>query len=449
MAKTETNHLKRRMFLGSAGTLGTKLPGASVAPSEFLPQTNLAGVTLEELRKRYRDELFGNILPFWEKYGIDHEFGGLMHALDYDGTAVSTNKVSWFQGRAIWVYSFLYNHLDRNPRYLHLAKATKDFLLKNAPQPDGWWAEEFDRSGKVIRPFCGDLYGMYFAAEGLQEYAWAAQDDEARDTAFRLMKQLRRRIAEPDFRCMDTNVAGQRTQGLWMVNLNNARQMIARWPDPELESLLNESIDQVINRHFNPEIGLNNEVLNRDLTRPAEQAAKSLLGHSIETLWMIAEEATRRGDRTLWNTCTERIRRHLDVGWDHVYGGLSEWVNVDHGGYVWPEYTPVGTSLKFRFVGEYFYLKPLWALHEILVATLNIIEQTGAEWAVRYFNLAQQLIDEKFSMKKRGLPGYMLFADRRMTYLPHTARQDNYHPPRQLMLSLLALDRMIQKQDRA
>jgi hypothetical protein len=32
-----------------------------------------------------------------------------------------------------------------------------------------------------------------------------------------------------------------------------------------------------------------------------------------------------------------------------------------------------------------------------------------------------------------------------MTYVPHTARQDNYHPPRQLMLALLTLDRMMKK----
>ncbi len=92
-----------------------------------------------------------------------------------------------------------------------IARKTKDFLLKNAPQPDGWWAEEFSREGQVIKPFSGDLYGMYFAAEGLQEYAWAARDEQARDLAFALMKKLYGRIQEPDFRCMDTDTPGQRT----------------------------------------------------------------------------------------------------------------------------------------------------------------------------------------------------------------------------------------------
>jgi hypothetical protein len=88
-------------------------------------------------------------------------------------------------------------------------------------------------------------------------------------------------------------------------------------------------------------------------------------------------------------------------------------------------------------------MKPLGALNEILIATLNILEQTGAEWAARYFDKAQQLIDEKYSRKKHSQPGYMLFADRRMTPTTHTARQDNYHPPRQLMLCILTLDRML------
>ena len=46
-------------------------------------------------------------------------------------------------------------------------------------------------------------------------------------------------------------------------------------------------------------------------------------------------------------------------------------------------------------------------------------------------------------MKKHGKPGYMLFADRRMTHQPRSARQDNYHPLRQLMLSLRTLDRLL------
>ena len=103
----------------------------------------------------------------------------------------------------------------------------------------------------------------------------------------------------------------------------------------------------------------------------------------------------------------------------------------------------MGTDLAFRSSGEHHYMKALWALHETLIATLMVFERTRAAWAAGYFGLAQQLIDERFSMRRRGLPGCMLFADRQMTPQEHVARQDNYHPPRQWMLCLLLLERML------
>jgi hypothetical protein len=160
---------------------------------------------------------------------------------------------------------------------------------------------------------------------------------------------------------------------------------------------------------------------------------------------MVMDEADRRGDRALWETCAERIHRPLEVGWDNVYGGIAQWVNISQGCYTWPPETPVGTNFAFRFVGEYNYMKTLWGMNEALVATLRVFERTRAEWAARYFGKAYQTIDERFRLKKRGLPGYVLFTDRQFPFESHASRQDNYHPLRQLMLSILTLDRMIGK----
>ncbi|MCW5982957.1 MAG: AGE family epimerase/isomerase [Bryobacteraceae bacterium] len=402
----------------------------------------LAGMELGELRSRYRRDLFDVMLPFWDRHGVDREFGGVMHGLDYDGACIRTDKQLWFQGRAIWVYSFLYNHFGRDERHLEIARKTRDFVLARAVQPDGWWAEELSREGKIVRPFQGDVYGMYFMAEGLLEYAWAAKDERARTLALELLRKLHRHIESPGAQMPGTG-PGVRPQGLWMVNLRIATQTLARWREPEVEAIAGQAVDAIVNRHYNPDIGLNNENLNHDFSRPKGEETKSLLGHSIETLWMVMDEASRRGDPKLWDLCASRIRRHLEVGWDHVFGGLSQWINVDQGGYVWPVERPVGTDLSFKFVGEFHYMKTLWALTEVLVASLNVFERTRAEWAARFFGMAQDTIDEKFSRRRRGQPGFMLFAGRRMTQQPHVARQDNYHPPRQLMLNLLTLDRML------
>jgi mannose/cellobiose epimerase-like protein (N-acyl-D-glucosamine 2-epimerase family) len=436
--------MRRRNFLASAaaGLLAASGKAKTAAQSDSAG-LRLAGLPLADLRKRYHDELHTVMLPFWEKHGVDHQSGGVMHGLDYDGTLVHSDKLLWFQGRAIWVYSYLFNHFGRNPRHLEIARRTREFALRHAQQPDGWWAELLARDGTVRRGFHGDVYGMYFVAEGLQEYAHAAGDEESYRMAHGLLKKLERHIEDPNVVIPGTPGPGCRPQGIWMVNLNIATQMLRRRHDPELERLAQRSVDAVVRRHYNPDIGLNNENLNYDFSRPAGEETKCLPGHSIETLWMVMEEAARTRDRGLWDMCAGRIRRHIEVGWDWVYGGLSQWVNVGRGDYVWPVERPVGTDLEFNFRGEYHYMKTLWSLNEILVACLNVFERTRAEWAARFFAMAQHVIDSKFSRRQHGQPGYMLFADRRMTQQPHVARQDNYHPVRQLMLNLAALDRML------
>lgn len=451
--------MRRRRFLSALGvaSLGAALPRVSSAEAgDAAPcpssetGTQLAGMSLHKLRQSFQLELFDVVLPFWDKHGIDHEYGGVMCSLDYDGTLVNSEKLMWFQGRALWVYSYLYNHFGQDARHLEIARKIKDFVLTHGKQDDGWWVEKLSREGKVLKPFGGDIEGVYFIAEGLQEYAVAAKDEQARDMALGILKKLfgyfnrpEFRYAGPDFPNLNPDGPCVRPQGTWMLNLNIATQMLQKWKDPEIEAIADHALDAIVHRHYNPEIGLNTEMLYFDFTRPEGEERKVRLGHDVEVMWMAMDEADRRGDRETWNKCSERIRRHLEVGWDDIYGGMAQWVNVSQGGYEWPPETPVGTNFSFRFVGEYNYMKTLWGMNEVLVATLRVFERTKAEWAARYFSKAYQTIDERFRLRKRGLPGYVLFTDRQFTFAPHAARQDNYHPLRQLMLCIRTLDRMI------
>ncbi len=407
------------------------------------PIHEIAGMTLQELRKQYHNELFEDYLPFWDRYGIDHKFGGFVCSLDYDGTLVNDHKLLWFQGRGIWVYSFLYNNFNKNPSYLETAKRAKNFMLAFFPQKDGTWAELVSREGKMLKPFSGDLFGMYFAAEGLQEYAHASGDNEAREMALRMMKQLFAKLKDPAVPDPETGMMGVRSQGVWMVIIRTSTQMLRRWPDTEIAAMAASSIDVVVHNHFNPAFGLTTETLNLDYTRPREMANITVCGHSIETLWMIMDEALRRGDNGLYDLCAERLRHHLDVCWDHIFGGLADSINVNQGAYQWPVDTPVGTNYQFREVGEYKWNKTSWSFDEVLISTMNVIENRGSDWAVRYFDLAHETFYKKMSLKPHGLPLFMAFAEREMSFQPHAVRQENYHHARQLMLNLLALDRMI------
>ena len=402
------------------------------------PVDQLASLSLPDLHRRYHRELFDEQLLFWNRCGIDHELGGFQCSLSYDGSRVNHDKFVWFQGRGLWVWSFLYNNLKRDPALLEVARDTKDFLLKHFPQPDGSWASMVTREGQLVAPET-DVYGRYFAVEGLFEYAHAAGDSEAHYLALTMFKQLfREEIERPG------GHSGTRPQGFWMVNINIATQFLRRESDPDVSQIADRAIEAVIEKHYNPDIQLNNEELRHDFARPPGEETKCNLGHSLETLWMVMEEARRRGDDQLADVCTGRIHRHLNVGWDWIHGGLAMWVNVDQGGYEWPVEQVPGTDVEFRSVGEYNYTKTLWSLDEVLVATLLVQERGGEAWAADYFTRTQQVIDDKFSMKRQhGEPTYVLFSDRNLTPSERSVRQDNYHRLRALTLNILTLDRMI------
>jgi len=127
--------VKRRVFLGLTGAAGLQSVIASLGRAQSVNgppkdatapgELRLAGMSLAELRQRLYDQLFQVLLPFWDKHGIDHQYGGLMCSLDYDGTLLNTGKNLWFLGRAIWVYSFLYNHFGNDPQYLEVAKSSR------------------------------------------------------------------------------------------------------------------------------------------------------------------------------------------------------------------------------------------------------------------------------------------------------------------------------------
>ena len=187
-------------------------------------EVQLAGMSLTELRESFHDQLFKQLLPFWAKHGIDDEYCGIICSLDYDDTRVNTEKTLWLQGRAIWVYSFLYNHFGKNPEYLDVARKIKEFVFTHALKEDGWWAEELPQEGKVLRPFSGDTEGMYFIVEGLQEFAMASGDDGSREYASALLKKLFRSFNSPDFRYggadfqyLWNSKQAVRPQGLWFL----------------------------------------------------------------------------------------------------------------------------------------------------------------------------------------------------------------------------------------
>ncbi|MCP5112711.1 MAG: hypothetical protein GY953_17945, partial [bacterium] len=193
--------MKRRTFLGAPLGGTTLLTGcANRAGVAGASVEELAGLTLEELRDQYRRDLFGDFLPFMEKYVIDHEYGGFLCNTDRDGTNITKNKRTWYEGRGIWVYSFLYNHVARESKYLEVARKSIEFILKSKPAArDAMWPTGFTREGKPLSTPDTAVYGDLFVAEGLAEYSKAAAEPKCWDLAKDIVLKCVRVYDRPDY----------------------------------------------------------------------------------------------------------------------------------------------------------------------------------------------------------------------------------------------------------
>ena len=394
---------------------------------------------LKELAARYRRDLFEDFLPFMERFVIDHELGGFMCNADYLGNRVDDKKLSWFEGRGSWVYAFLYNNLAREKKYLDIARRSLELVLKSKPSSDELWSKELSRQGKPITPPDIEVYGDLFIAEGLAEVSKASGDKALWDEAKELVLKCVRIYDRPDYRPSIGQTylgkdarpfPGARIQGVWMVLIRVITQMREMRDDADLEKIAGSCVDALMNHHFNPAFRLNNELLNHDLSRPANEYAQLVYtGHCIETLWMVLLEAKRLKNETLFATVAERFRRHVEVAWDDVYGGVfRNLMNVDDN----------------RWTLD----KVLWAQEEVLIGSLMIFEETSAEWARDLFDRAYEYVQRTYPLRRHGSPIWMYAGNRKVDFEEFKTRPkriENYHHPRHLMLNLLSFERMIKK----
>ena len=434
--------MKRRKFFSAlAGTSVLLAPGCNWEKDKGTIKNSimvsdkgmLAGLSLDTLLKQYKYYFFDDFLPFMDKYVVDHKYGGFMCNTDRDGTNITQNKTTWYEGRGIWVYSFLYNKIAGEQKYLDVARKSVEFILKNEPEGDTLYVDIFTREGKPVGEPSTSIYGDLFVANGLSEYSKATGDDVYWEKAKSILFKCLRIYDQPaypyhvDYGSEVAPMKGERVLGHWMILLRLITQMLEFKSDPEVEKVASRCVDTIMNKHYIAEYQLMNEVLNHDMTRPDNDFSQFVsIGHAIECLWMVQSEAVRLKDKMLFELAAQRFKRHVEVAWDDVYGGVfHNLINVDMN--IW------------RIE------KSLWAQEEVLVGAMMLIEHTGAQWAKDLYKKVWNYVIDKFPLEQYGYPIWILYADRKVTFEKHYDRVGNFHHPRHLMLNILSLERMIER----
>lgn len=272
----------------------------------------------------YKKDLTENIMPFWMKYGLDRENGGVYTCVDCDGSLMDTTKSVWFQGRFAFICSFAYNNVEKNQEWLDAAKSTLEFIEKHCFDEQGHMYFSVTAEGKPLRKR-RYVFSETFAAIAMSEYALATGDQHWAKRAIQVFEDTQRFLATPGFLPAKFE-ADVKLQGhsivMILINVGSCIRKVV--DDPKLTQQIDESIEKLKKYFIHPEfkclletVGENGEFIDTNMTRTINP------GHCIETSWFIMEEAKLRGwDKPMLDMALQVFDWSWDWGWDKQYGGI-------------------------------------------------------------------------------------------------------------------------------
>lgn len=272
----------------------------------------------------YKKDLTENIMPFWMKYGLDRENGGVYTCVNRDGSLMDTTKSVWFQGRFAFICSFAYNNVEKKQEWLDAAKSTLEFIEKHCFDEQGHMYFSVTAEGKPLRKR-RYVFSETFAAIAMSEYALATGDQHWAKRAIQVFEDTQRFLATPGFLPAKFE-ADVKLQGhsivMILINVGSCIRKVV--DDPKLTQQIDESIEKLKKYFIHPEfkclletVGENGEFIDTNMTRTINP------GHCIETSWFIMEEAKLCGwDKPMFDLALQVFDWSWDWGWDKQYGGI-------------------------------------------------------------------------------------------------------------------------------
>jgi N-acylglucosamine 2-epimerase len=211
----------------------------------------------QQLAALYKNTLFNNVIPFWEKHSIDWEQGGYFTCLDRQGKVYDTDKFIWLQNRQVWIFSMLYNQVEPRKDWLKIAANGAHFLAKNGRDAEGNWYFSLTRDGHpLVQPY--NIFSDCFAAMAFSKYALASGEDWAKEVALQAYHNVLRRKDDPKGKYNKTypGTRPMKSLAVPMILANLSLEMDWLLPSDQLAQILNTTVQEVMNDFLDQERGL-------------------------------------------------------------------------------------------------------------------------------------------------------------------------------------------------
>ena len=329
-----------------------------------------------ELADFYRRTLLDDIIPFWLRHGMDRQHGGILTALDRDGSLLDSDKSLWFQGRAAWMFGTLYRTVEKRPEWLEAARSCVEFIRRHGEGPDGKLYFTVTREGQPLR-MRRYVYSESFAAIANAVFANIAGDERASRDAVRYFETYLRYSFTPGVMEPKGDSTTRPTKGIGplMIGIATAQELRENLGDLTISGStctewINGWIGEIEKDFLKPELEVLLETVSPEGGLVDHFDGRMINpGHAIEAAWFIMHEGRLHGDQT-------KIRLGLTIldwmwkrGWDEECGGLFYFRDVN------------GLPVQ-----EYWHdMKFWWPHNEAIIATLLAWKLTGdSKWRDRH-----------------------------------------------------------------
>ncbi len=325
----------------------------------------------KKLAELYKNELFNNVVPFWANKSQDKEFGGFFTCLNREGEVFDTDKFIWLQGREVWLFSMLYNLVEKKQEWLDAAVQGATFLNKHGHDGNLNWYFSLTREGKpIIEPY--NIFSYTFASMAFGQLSKATGNNDYAKIAIDTFNLVLSKTGNPKGKWNKAypGTRNLKNFALPMILCNLALEIEHLLDENFLKETIDTCIHEVMDVFYRPELGLVIENLNEDETLSDTFEGRLLNpGHAIEAMWFIMDLGVRLNRPELISKANDIAIQMVEYGWDKEFGGIYYFMDR-----------------KGHPVQQLEWDQKLWWVHiETLITMLKGYQLTGSEKSLEWF----------------------------------------------------------------
>lgn len=334
---------------------------------------------MDGLREHVERELRSDILPFWLKYSLDHEYGGFRGQIANDLTIdPHADKGLILNARILWAFAKA-SRVYGDDAYLRTARRAYEYLRQH------FWDEEFGGVYWMV-DYRGNpadtkkrIYGQAFTIYSLAEYFSATAAKEPLENAIALYRLIEDashdarnggyyETYERDWklaskqRLSDVDMDEKKSMNTHLHVLEAHANLLRIWPEEGLARRLRDLVRNFLDHIVDPQT-YHFFLFFDELWHP--RSDRISFGHDIEGSWLLCEAAALLRDEAIFEEVQKTAvamaqtvySQALDTDGALLYEGRGTQV-IDFDKHWWPQAEAVvGFLNAYELSGKNHFLK--------------------------------------------------------------------------------------------